>query len=267
MNDQHSNGSQAQLDEFIKKVSGLPRFTIDYLTNEIPHDLLALPENAQVMLGSNMVSARWALEQFKRAIDPPERLNVFDAARLLRRNKIKPPPKYADEPIHWFEAEVFAGRLVFHYEGGSQIEPGEELLNFGMYDETTTRQELNAWLERIGHLKRIPDVETQVSAAPADVQGNASASPAARPEPVTVSAGDAEETPAERATRRLREFKELGGVIEISPGGVPIMKGRRGALQKLANRERAAGRPRSDRSDISKELKVEAQRQNKGHAG
>lgn len=196
MNDQHSNGSQAQLDEFIKKVSGLPRFTIDHLTNEVPHDLIALPEDAQVMLGSNMVSAKWALEQFKRAINPPERLNVFDIKRLFDRYGILPPTTnkpagpFRIEVSQWLCNEVEAGRLVFHYECGNKIEPGDELLNFGLYDETTTRKELNAWLERIGHRKRIPDVEMQVSTTPTEAQGNASADT----EAVSASAG-AEITP------------------------------------------------------------------------
>lgn len=84
-----------------------------------------------------------------------------------------------------------------------------------------------------------------------------SASPAA--------AGLPEAVP-ERNARRLREFEELGGEAQVS-GGVATLVGRRGALQELVDRERAAGRPRSDRSDISKALKAEALRRHKFQSG
>ena len=69
----------------------------------------------------------------------------------------------------------------------------------------------------------------------------------------------------ERAARRLREFLALGGAVSVS-GGVAVLGGKQGALQKLADRERAAGRKRSDRSDISKELRAEALRQRASRA-
>lgn len=69
----------------------------------------------------------------------------------------------------------------------------------------------------------------------------------------------------ERAARRLREFLALGGAVSVS-GGVAVLGGKQGALQKLADRERAAGRKRSDRSDISKELRSEVLRQRASRA-
>lgn len=71
---------------------------------------------------------------------------------------------------------------------------------------------------------------------------------------------------AERNARRLDEFEELGGRVRVS-GGMAVLEGKRGALQTLADREKAAGRPRSDRSDISKALKSEALRRHARQSG
>lgn len=83
----------------------------------------------------------------------------------------------------------------------------------------------------------------------------------AGPGPTSASApaGGLPEPVAKRNARRLDEFEELGGRVRVS-GGVAMLEGERGALQALAAREKAAGRPRSDRSDISKALKSEALR-------
>ena len=131
---------------------------------------------------------------------------------------------------------------------------------------------------RVRESKRTPPA----SAAPAPLPGAApaapSASPAARPEAAATAAApeatDSASAPAaglpedapERNARRLREFEELGGEVRVS-GGVATLVGRRGALQELADRERAAGRPRSDRSDISKALKAEALRRHASQHG
>lgn len=96
---------------------------------------------------------------------------------------------------------------------------------------------------------------------------SASAPAVPPPEPVAAPAeavpalgAGGDETPEERDARRLREFLALGGLVTVS-GGVAVLQGKQGALQRLADRERDAGRPRSDRSDIGKKLKAEALRQ------
>jgi hypothetical protein len=61
------------------------------------------------------------------------------------------------------------------------------------------------------------------------------------------------ETPKERATRRLARLKELGGDF-IRHGEGWRGAGARGALAALAREEKAAGRPRSDKADIRKDL-------------
>ena len=90
----------------------------------------------------------------------------------------------------------------------------------------------------------------------------------AGPGPTSASApaGGLPEPVAERNARRLDEFEELGGRVRVS-GGMAVLEGERGALQTLADREKAAGRPRSDRSDISKALKSEALRRHARQSG
>jgi hypothetical protein len=98
---------------------------------------------------------------------------------------------------------------------------------------------------------------SEALAAPAapDALTSASAPAGGLPEPV-----------AKRNARRLDEFEELGGRVRVS-GGMAVLEGERGALQTLADREKAAGRPRSDRSDISKALKSEALRRHARQSG
>lgn len=109
--------------------------------------------------------------------------------------------------------------------------------------------------EFTGIARQVPSASAPVAALPASAPPPAMAAPA----PVVVPAEGAE-IPRERDARRLREFRALDGLVLVS-GGVATLGGKRGALQELADRERAAGRRRSDRSDISKGLKAEALRQ------
>lgn len=269
--------------EDIGRIHSLPRFEITVLAQDIPKELLSLPPCSEVVLRSSssddVTTVENAIQKFRHIISPPDRLTVSEAAKLLERYGIQPPPTgkthgpFRIDPLQWLCSEVEAGRLVFHDHSGLTIKPGEYAGHFGLYGETTSRKELNAWLERIGHLHRIPESVAPSVAVEAPIPAPSASAPAvAAPEPV---AAPAEAVPAvvilepvaDRDARRLREFEGLGGAVQIARDGRATLVGRQGALQELADRERAAGRQRSDRSDIGKALRAEAERQHRARPG
>lgn len=90
-------------------------------------------------------------------IHDTERITVREAINLLEHCGIRPPMRIRGSASYWLCEEVEQGRLVFHDHTGLRIEPVEYLGVFGLYKETTSRTQLNAWLERIGHLRRVPE--------------------------------------------------------------------------------------------------------------
>jgi hypothetical protein len=71
------------------------------------------------------------------------------------------------------------------------------------------------------------------------------------------------ENAEQRQDRRLARFLALGGLMKRIPGAwnVDTLKGKRGALAELVAEEKAAGRARSDRKDISADLSAAVERQ------
>lgn len=95
-----------------------------------------------------------------------ERLSIYGAVNLLERHEFEPPTRFEGDTRKWFSEEVQAGRLVFHDRTGRKIEPGERRgLLLGLSGETTSIERLNAWLERIDHLRRIPETACVPTAA------------------------------------------------------------------------------------------------------
>ena len=90
-------------------------------------------------------------------IHETERITVREAINLLEHCGIRPPMRIRGSASYWLCEEVEQGRLVFHDHTGLRIEPVDYLGVFGLYKETTSRAQLNAWLERIGHLRRVPE--------------------------------------------------------------------------------------------------------------
>ena len=90
-------------------------------------------------------------------IHDTERITVREAINLLEHCGIRPPMRIRGGASYWLCEEVEQGRLVFHDHTGLRIEPGAYLGFFGLYKEATSRTQLNAWLERIGHLRRVPE--------------------------------------------------------------------------------------------------------------
>lgn len=185
----------AYTPEEIGRIHSLPRFEITALAQDIPKELLSLPPCSEVVLRSSssddVITVENAIRKFRHIISPPDRLTVSEAAKLLERYGIQPPPTgkthgpFRIDPLQWLCSEVEAGRLVFHDHSGLTIKPGEYAGHFGLYGETTSRKELNAWLERIGHLHRIPEsVAPSVAVAAPTPAPSASASAMAAPEPV-----------------------------------------------------------------------------------
>lgn len=67
------------------------------------------------------------------------------------------------------------------------------------------------------------------------------------------------ETKLQRAARRYDRFLALGGILKKA-GAAWHAAGERGAIAKLEREEKAAGAPRSDKSDLRRELHAEHER-------
>lgn len=198
-----------------------------------------------------------------------------------------PPARFTSAEVRLHAADV---RRIAEMFPDHEVTPSRhsETLRLDGFDVTFAEgHSLRQLMHLHGDIARIDLVESppvaqspepaQATEAPAHAP-SASASPAARPEavaaPAAPEAPDSTSAPAaglpepvaERNARRLDEFEELGGRVRVS-GGVAVLDGRHGALQELADREKAAGRPRSDRSDIGKGLRAEAMRRHKAMTG
>jgi hypothetical protein len=215
----------AYTPEEIGRIHSLPRFEITAFAQDIPKELLSLPPCSEVVLRSSssddVMTVENAIQKFRRIISPPDRLTVFEAVGLLERYGIQPPPTgkthgpFRIDPLQWLCREVEAGRLVFNDHGGLRIEPGEYAGHFGLYGETTSRKELNAWLERIGHLCSIPaPVAPSVAVAAPTTAPSASVPAVADHEPL---ARPAEAVPVQEAGATKHRIKSrihpLDGVI------------------------------------------------------
>ncbi|NYG31928.1 hypothetical protein HZU83_17950 [Sphaerotilus montanus] len=258
----------AYTPEEIGRIHSLPRFEITAFAQDIPKELLGLPPCSEVVLRSSssddVITVENAIQKFRRIISPPDRLTVFEAVGLLERYGIQPPPTgkthgpFRIDPLQWLCREVEAGRLVFNDHGGLRIEPGEYAGHFGLYGETTSRKELNAWLERIGHLHRIPEPVAPSVAVDASTPAPSASAPAvAVPERVAAPVADPDETTQERQDRRLRELRADGAefiVTDREKRHGQVRGGRRGALARLTAREQAAGRPMSTKDGVRQDL-------------
>ena len=72
------------------------------------------------------------------------------------------------------------------------------------------------------------------------------------------------ESEEERQRRRFDLYVEMGATRVPKKGGGWKQLGPRGALKRLAELEKAAGRPYSDQRDVGRDLDAEAQRRRGG---
>lgn len=160
----------------------------------------------------------------------PEHLPVYEAANLLGMDpfRISPPE--------------FRGLLEIAASDAGRSFPVEvngafPTAAFGLVDAV----ELGAWALKSGVVASLPPMY---------------------PSAANAAVAAASETPTERRGRRLAEFASLGG--EMVPAGKSWhTRGKVGALARLAESEKAAGKPMSDRADVRREL-IKAMEEKRG---